>query len=253
MKTTKVMRIGTLSGFRDDRRSNLFIKANIEDGKFLISGVIGPRANGDADGGCGQISMEFAHRDPAHNDRRYSQPIPPEQIEFAPEWNADKWLDLLDAWHKWHLNDMKAGCEHQAEWDTQKEIEVISLTWGEEYHRLRREAESGTMPPDSYAGWSALVEQVEALTIGLNTPKHPARWGETGNQLLARHLVKVEKTEHKAAGWVDHREHPEGLLCKPCSVCGYKYGSAWRKVELPAAVVEFIQSLPDTDKQPPWV
>lgn len=33
---------------------------------------------------------------------------------------------------------------------------------------------------------------------------------------------------------------------------GYKYGSGWLKVEVPAEVIEFLKGLPDTDKQPAW-
>ena len=34
---------------------------------------------------------------------------------------------LRDIWNKWHLNDMRPGCEHQrAEWDTSEKVEVIT-------------------------------------------------------------------------------------------------------------------------------
>lgn len=51
-------------------------------------------------------------------------------------------------------------------------------------------------------------------------------------------------------GWV---YPPLGHLTEPCPVCGYKYGSAWLTVELPTDVIEFLQSLPDTDRKPAWV
>ena len=86
----------------------MFIKAEY-DGRLSLTGVVGPKKNGDANGGCGQIDMEFAHRDPAHDDSRYDHPTPPEDITFAPGWDRDKWLDLLDVWRRWHLNDMRAG------------------------------------------------------------------------------------------------------------------------------------------------
>lgn len=81
--------------------------------------------------------MGYAHRNPAHNDRRYSEPTKPEQIQFAPGWTADKWLDLLEVWHDWHLNDMKPNCQHQTgpDWDTSKEITLY-------YFRLSQEAEN---------------------------------------------------------------------------------------------------------------
>lgn len=33
----------------------------------------------------------------------------------------------------------------------------------------------------------------------------------------------------------------------------YHYGEAWLSVEVPAAVVEYLAALPDTDKKPAWV
>ena len=34
---------------------------------------------------------------------------------------------------------------------------------------------------------------------------------------------------------------------------GYAYGTKWLSVEVPSDVVEFLESLPDTDRQPAWV
>lgn len=34
---------------------------------------------------------------------------------------------------------------------------------------------------------------------------------------------------------------------------GYEFGSAWLKEEVPAEVLEFLASLPDSDDTPPWV
>jgi hypothetical protein len=42
--------------------------------------------------------------------------------------------------------------------------------------------------------------------------------------------------------WVTRQEHPEGLLSHPCPTCGYKYGSAWLKEELPPEVIAFVES-----------
>jgi hypothetical protein len=33
----------------------------------------------------------------------------------------------------------------------------------------------------------------------------------------------------------------------------YRYGSAWLRVDVPAEVIEFLQSLPDADRAPAWV
>ena len=60
-------------------------------------------------------------------------------------------------------------------------------------------------------------------------------------------------TEEKALGWLKPEEHPEGILGKPCPVCGYKYGTSWLREEVPEDVLQFLYSLPNTTKQPAWV
>lgn len=109
---SKVVRIGTVES--GGRRASVYARISYDDaGKLSISGVIGPLLSGNALGGCGQIDTDFAHRNPADDDRRVSNPIKPEDIRFAPGWNREKWLDFLDAWHGYHLNDMHAGTPRQ--------------------------------------------------------------------------------------------------------------------------------------------
>lgn len=55
------------------------------------------------------------------------------------------------------------------------------------------------------------------------------------------------------AGWIYEKDDPEGVLCKPCPECGYEYGTKWLKEELPADVIKFLESLPDSEYQPAWV
>lgn len=245
MKTlSKVMRIGK------GPDGDIFIKATVKDGKLSISGVIGPTANGNCRGGCGQIDMEFMHRNPAHDDKRYFDPIPPDQIRFAPGWNAERWFDLLEIWHDWHLNDMRAGCEHQREWNTKKEITVTDYKWSKRFHDCQKQAADGKMSPEDYENWHNIVTKVFDATIGLNHPRYPF---PNVRELIDEGWIEKGKTETKTAGWVNHNEHPEGLLSKPCPVCGYKYGSEWKREELPQWVVDKLEGFPVTDKTPAWV
>jgi hypothetical protein len=117
----KVMRIGTLR----EGRGSLYVRAEYKDGKLSISGVIGPLPTGDALGCCGQIEMEFSHRDPKDDDTRYSQPIKPSEIRFAPGWNVTLWLDLLDIWHRWHMNDTIAGSKVQEDWLREHPVKAV--------------------------------------------------------------------------------------------------------------------------------
>jgi hypothetical protein len=151
-----------------NRKYPMFCKINLLEGKLSISGVVGPNTHGNAMGGCGQIDMEFDHKDKTHNDKRYSNLIKPSELRFSKGWNIDKWYKFLEIWHTWHLNDLKAGCEHQR-----------ALGWEEEGY-----------------------------------DKHPS---------------------------------------EPCPTCGYKYGSAWHKVEIPNNVINFLKELPNTDRKPNWI
>lgn len=134
------------------------IEYDAEKGSLSISGVVGPLRSGNCVGGCGQINM-FITTD-------Y------EEYEFTSGWDQIKWEQFLRVWDRWHLNDMRPGCEHQRE-----------LGWGK-----------------------------KDLTV------------VTG-----------------------------GVLCKPCPVCGYKYGTKWLKEDVPRDVIEWLFSLPETLVKPAWV
>lgn len=106
----KMKRILNPGKFRIGKyRRNIFIKvsAPAETGDYLsVSGVIGPRRSGNSYGGCGQIDMEFKHRNSIDNDYRHTNLIKPSDITFSGGWDTVKWYNLLDAWKKWHLKDM---------------------------------------------------------------------------------------------------------------------------------------------------
>ena len=163
----KILNIGTIPTYRQ-RRASVFCKVEFTGEHLSISGVIGPLPSGNALGACGQIDMEFKHRNDADDDARYSELIRPEQFNFAKGWDASKWLDFLDVWKKYHLNDMHAGCEHQR-----------ALGWER----------------DGY-------------------DKHPS---------------------------------------EPCPTCGYEFGTAWKSESIPAEVIAWLESLPETTKTPAWV
>ena len=100
----KIMRIGTIKTYRGGHVS-VYIRAEDTRNHLSICGVIGPSRAGNAYGGCGQIDMEFAHRNEADNDSRYSNPTKPQEFSFAKGWNARLWLDLLDIWKQWHFKE----------------------------------------------------------------------------------------------------------------------------------------------------
>jgi hypothetical protein len=55
-------------------------------------------------------------------------------------------------------------------------------------------------------------------------------------------------------GWKYENHHdPKTFKGEPCPVCGYEIGSKWLKEEVPQEVIDFLTSLPETDKKPAWV
>ena len=49
-------------------------------------------------------------------------------------------------------------------------------------------------------------------------------------------------TTTATAGWINFTKHPDGLLMKPCEVCGYEYGSAWLYSPIPDEIIAEIKS-----------
>lgn len=85
----------------NNRNAQVFCKIEYTNGRLSISGVEGPQANGNCAGSCGQIDMGYSR------DKR------DEGMEFNEGWSFNLWKEFLETWSRWHLNDMRAGCEHQ--------------------------------------------------------------------------------------------------------------------------------------------
>lgn len=78
----------------------LFLRLELANGVFNCSGVEGPLADGNCKGSCGQCLDAL--------DRLIGKHLPNELVR-----------QLGYVWRRWHLNNMRAGCEHQrkAGWD----------------------------------------------------------------------------------------------------------------------------------------
>lgn len=235
----KIIRIGK------GQSDNVFCKIEFKDGRLSISGVEGPTSNGDCKGGCGQIVMSMTE------EKGYFG-----RFEFAPGWNLETARKFIQVWDRWHLNDMRAGCEHQQAIDTSKKVTVTRYGWGNLYHDLRRQVAGGT---DAEAGaqLGAKIAQInkvfKAIDLAGYTSTGQHVWPDEAKILFAEGFIELDKTEEKAVGWTTEREHPEGMLSRPCPTCGWKYGNGWRLEPVPADVIEFLNSLPDTDTKPAWV
>ncbi len=204
------------------------------DGKRLsISGVEGPKANGNARGGCGQIREAL------------------EGIEPAPGFTGETLQQLRAVWDAWHLNDVRAGCSHQrAMWNPSREVEVVSYKLTSEAYRLRERAREAAADA-ALSGEAFEPTPTERALAELDDWFRPRFTPPAGGGPLSA-CYEVEKRERRALGWVRPEEHPEGMLGRPCEVCGYGYGTAWRREEVPAGVVAFLARLPHEDGPRGW-
>jgi hypothetical protein len=253
----KIVRIGTM--LEGDRNANIYCKIEYREGKFSISGVIGPISNGNAIGSCGQIDMGFEHRNAEDNDNRYNAPVKASDINFAEGWNADLWFDFLDIWKKWHLNDMQANCVHQVgpKW-TPQDVILYHFELNEKTTKAVKRAKNKALQVlEDGKSFKPSAGQVKICALKSSLIYHSAKLPKSINRYYQPSIKKYDwqkgPTETKSTGWLNENEHPKGYLSKACPTCEYKYGSKWNKVEVPSEVIKFVENLPDTDKQPAWV
>lgn len=74
----------------------LFCEIAFSEGQLSVSGVEGPKRNGNAKGSCGQIIMDEW-----------------EIASFATGWDEDLVQRFREVWATWYLNDMQAGTPKQ--------------------------------------------------------------------------------------------------------------------------------------------
>jgi hypothetical protein len=208
----KVVRLGC------GQYGNVFCSIKVDaDGRLSICGVEGPMKNGNACGGCGQIKPAIIFcsikvdadgklcgvEGPMKNGNARGDcgQIKPAIVELAPAWTQEMLAKFQEIWDRWHLNDMRAGCEHQR------------------------------------------AEQWDKRPIDPSKPLNS----------YGKHYVGQKQDSWNMLTWLNASEHPDGLMCKPCLVCGYKYGTAWLKEEVPQEVINWLANLPETDMTPAWV
>ena len=99
----KTVRFGTKKTY-GGRFYSVYAHIYYHDGELSITGVEGPLTSGHCLGSAGQIKnylIDFEN--------------------FAPGWNQSKIQTFAAVWGKWHLNHLRAACEHQR---------ALGQTWG---------------------------------------------------------------------------------------------------------------------------
>jgi hypothetical protein len=148
----------------------------------------------------------------------------------------EKIARLLDIWERWHLNDMRPGCEHQrATWDPSAKIELVTYKLKTATLIARQQQERNALR--LLAAGGTVMYNIDELLLA----SYPYEVVLGADQPAPGPQYDVAKRETETAGWVRPDEHPAGILTKPCPTCGYKYGSAWLYEPLPADVVAFLE------------
>lgn len=221
-----------------------FAKITYDETKGVLSivGVIGPTANGDARGSCGQCIDEIRHGTP------------------AKPWTKNMLDRFCDIWKEWHLNDMRPYCVHQKDmgWDKLAAKNVTLYHYTLTLETLHQQEAAKT------AALDALKKGVPFTPTPQQTLLANLRYSITRPQPLtgaeASYYKPAERkpyspgpTSTERLGNLYANQHPDGLLGKPCPVCGYQYGGEWQKEDVPQDVLDWLFNLPDTDVEPAWI
>lgn len=219
----KELNIGTLE------RRKVRVTVKILEGKLSISG--------NTRSCMGQISNELRERI--------------DEINFKNGWNKEKFLKLLDIWDKWHLNDMHPECEHQRElgWVKEGKDTVQKYTFALSSDMIRKR---NKLKDDIISGFlhQKKVENTKERRELLSMPYRKVVY--TNDIEEAIYIIDnteaegydYECVETVTRGWISYSENQKyGILEKPCPVCGYRYGTEWKRVELPSDVVSFLEGL----------
>lgn len=92
----------------EGERGAVFCKIAFKSGKLSITGVIGPKANGDCTGSSGQI-----------NDGNWGI------TQYATAWDKNLEDKFLNVWGKYHLNDMIPGSPAQMQYLEENPVSAI--------------------------------------------------------------------------------------------------------------------------------
>jgi len=241
----KIIMPGTLPDGNNGAHVPAHFTIEHKNGELSISGVIGARRNGDAWGSCGQCIGDLSRRG----------------LKLAEGWTKEQAAQFVKVWERWHLNKMRPECEHQrvAGWRDKAGERVTLYHW-----RMTRDA-SKAQKAAEHAATDALKagetftptsEQVFFAGLGYSLTTHTAELPEN----IAAYYEPQKPlypgdgghTEEKTLGWLQQDEHPDGILSRPCPVCGYKYGSKWLHEEVPEDVLLWLRALPSAAVSCAW-
>ena len=240
----KTIRIGSQKEWNynctKEIQAPVYCRIEYKDAKLSITGVVGPRYNGNCAGSCGQIydSIDINN--------------------YAKSWSKSKVAKFIDIWKEWHLNDICAYTPDmkKAGWDklASKEIYKYAFTMTSEARRECKELKISILDAATNDNIYKLDDRQKKLLVseiykdvyGYKQPEAPEFM-----ELSIHWQTKKPDIETKTLGWTNVEEHKDGLLGRELN--GKKYGHSWFKHEVPQDVLQFLVDLPRTDKNPEWI
>lgn len=219
--------------------AHAFAEIEYKDRELTVHGVIGPRPSGNCNGSCGQCVDEIREGTP------------------NGDWTVEMLKRFCEIWDEWHLNHVRAYCQHQKAlgWDklAGKRVTLYNYHLRAEVFSEQRHLQNRINKLIGDTGTATLTKEEKELW---NLPISKKTWeplDDSRYEPQKKYDWNNGATEESTLGWLSPEEHPDGILSKPCPVCGYKYGTSWLKEDVPEDVLQFLYNLPDTTIEPAWV
>lgn len=239
-------KVYTRTGNKVER--NAFVRIEYKDSKLSMSGVVAPLSNGNCLGSAGRCVDEIRNGLP------------------TDEWTTEMLNKLCDIWDRWHLNDMRPYCEHMRElgWaeHTQDKVKIEKWTLTKEACQKKDNAKKRAVEclKNGEPFYPTKEETVYAnMEYSIDVYNDEDIFEKYGNsyknayELKEKDCLRHSNTEYKTRGWISYKDHKLGFIGRECPVCGYKYGTAWLKEDVPQDVIEWLKNLPETTEHPAWV
>lgn len=150
-------------------------------------------------------------------------------------------IEIRDLWKKHHLNDMTADCEHGINEKLADEVLCINIySLNTETIQLQNDIER-RVKEYLLAGNTVKLSKKERTILGLSysVNEYQIPYG-------CKQFYKLKEVKRERAGFVRCSEHPDGVLCKPCPVCGYEYGSKFNYRPIPEKDLARIKEIIET-------
>ncbi|MCI2980666.1 hypothetical protein [[Clostridium] innocuum] len=158
-------------------------------------------------------------------------------------------------WQLYHLNGMHAECEHQRKlgWREAAGEKVTIYHWKLKSEVTRHQQEIETKVKQAIKDCKCFTPTANEAWLYNLSYEIKTEADELPEELKPYYepktfLGKNEHIEVKKRGWLYKKDHSKGLMCEPCPVCGYKYGSSWCYMPIPENDKKIIYELLEKEK-----